>query len=47
MHAHVSEMGLRNMREVSGCYSLQRLTLVVVRRASDAGGVQASAVLLV
>ena len=31
VHAHVSEMGLRNMSEVSRCYSLQILTLVVVR----------------
>ena len=42
VHAHVSLIGLRNVRESSRCYSLRRLTLVVLRPALEALAVGAA-----
>ena len=44
LHAHISEMSLRNMRELSRYYSLRRLTLVVVRPALEALAVGAACI---
>ena len=44
VHAHVSLIGLRNVCEVARCYSLRRLTLVVVRPALEALAVGAACI---
>lgn len=44
VHAHVSLIGLRNVRVISRCYSLRRLTLVVLRPALEALAVGAACI---